>query len=673
MISKFIKRNLAVFFIIAFPFLLLSQNNYFTRKNISGKAKGHYEDYKEYKKKNELDKALKALEKSVEAEPNFIDGYILMGTLHYGQSRYPEAEAVFTKALAISATYEPELYSTIGNLQSKQRKYKEAAQSYEAFLATNSQNKDLVYEVKYRLRNARFIAFSEKAYQNPVDVAFIPMSNAINTKFPEYLPSFTLDENQLVFTRKEAQSEDFYISQKKDSVWQTAQPIFELNTRENEGAEAISADGKLIVFAGCNRPDGFGDCDLYYSELINGTWTQPANMGAVVNSRAWDSQPSIAPDGKTIYFASSRPGSLGKEDIWKTEKDSKGKWMLPIVLDSTINTIEHELTPFIHSDNKSLYFTSSGHPGMGGLDLFVAFKKTEDSFGNTFGTPKNLGYPINTVADEANLIVARDGKTAYFVTDRVYDGVRKSLADDKAGSQTDIYTFELPMGVRTQSAVTYVRAKVYDAQTFKPIFAKVEIKDLVTNQIITTVDTDRDGEFMTALPFGKTYSMNINKAKYTFYSDNFELQASNLHTKPFVLDIALQPISDTPSNNNNSGSNNNTSVIAKPIVLKNIFFETASAALKPESQGEIQALMLMLTQNPALRIQLNGHTDNVGNDASNLNLSENRAKSVYDALIKKGIEPKRLQYKGFGKTQPIDSNDSEKGRQNNRRTEFLVL
>jgi outer membrane protein OmpA-like peptidoglycan-associated protein/tetratricopeptide (TPR) repeat protein len=670
MIPIFVKKSLIVLFVLTFPFLLLSQNNYVTKKNISGKAKKYYEDYKEQKKKNELEKALKALEKCVAVEPTFIDGYIMMGTLQYGQSHYPEAEAAFTKAMSISNTYEPLLYVTLGNLQVSQRKNKEAVLNYEAFLATNSQNKDLVFDVKWKLKNARFAAFAKNSYDHPVPFVVSPMSDAINSKFPEYLPSFTLDEKQLVFTRRMQQNEDFFISKKIDNVWQPAVPITEINTLKSEGAETISADGKLIVFAGCNRPDGFGDCDLYFSEFINGTWTKPANMGATVNSKAWDSQPSITSDGNTIYFSSSRPGSIGKEDIWKTQKDSNGKWMLPTVLDSTINTLQHEFTPYIHFDNQSLYFTSSGHPCMGGLDLFVAYKKADD----TFGTPQNLGYPINTLADEANLIVASDGKTAYFVTDRIYDKDRKSLANDKTGSETDIYTFELPEGVRAQAAVTYVRAKVYDAQTFKPILAKVEIRDLASNQLVTTINTDRDGEFMTALPFGKMYSLNVNKAKYTFYSDRFELQATSELTQPFVLDIPLQPIVDVPNNNTSTpSSGNTTTATTKPIVLKNIFFATASAVLKPESQGEIQALVLMLIQNPTLRIQLNGHTDNVGDDASNLTLSENRAKAVFDALTKQGIDPKRLRYKGFGKTQPIDSNDSPSGRQNNRRTEFVVF
>jgi outer membrane protein OmpA-like peptidoglycan-associated protein len=357
---------------------------------------------------------------------------------------------------------------------------------------------------------------------------------------------------------------------------------------------------------------------------------------------------------------------LGKEDIWKTQKDSYGKWMLPTVLDTTINTLEHELTPYIHFDKQSLYFTSNGHPGMGGLDLFVAYKKAND----TFDIPKNLGYPINTFADEANLIVGSDGKTAFFVTDRMYDKNQKSLADSQVGSETDIYTFELPEDVRAQAAVTYVRAKVYDAQTFKPILAKVEIKDLATNQLIATINTDRDGEFMTALPLGKSYSLNVNKAKYTFYSDRFELIEANSTTKPYALDIPLQPIFDAMPDAN---SNPNIPIVAKPIVLKNIFFATASAELKPESEGEIQALKLMLVQNAMLRIQLNGHTDNVGDDASNVILSENRAKAVYNALLKLGIDAQRLRYKGFGKTLPIDSNDSAPGRQNNRRTEFVVF
>ena len=655
-----------IFLIFAlFSSILMAQNDYTTKKTLAGKAKEYYEEAKNYRKKSDWNNAIKSYEKCLKEDPKFIDGYIAMGLVEYSQNYFDKAELAYTNAMKISKTYEPQLYFTIAELQVLQNKFDAAILNYEAYIATKPQNEELLKVAHLNLGNTRFKAATFKNTNLSAVFKATLLPSNINTKMPEYLPTFTLDENELIFTRRVNGFEDFFESRRVDGQWQVATPIAAINTRENEGSATISANGKLIIFSACNRPDGLGDCDLYSSEYTNGAWTKPSNMGATMNSKAWDSQPSLAPDGQTLYFASSRPESIGGTDIWRSTRNLRDntKWDIPTRLDTVINTIYNEQSPFMHFDNKSLYFMSNGHPGMGGHDLYVTYKKED----NTFVKPQNLGYPINTVKDEANLIVAPDGKTAYFASDRFYDINTKSLTIDCiAGAQTDIYTFELPENVRAK-AVTYVKAYVEDAVTHKALLAKVEILNAETDKVQTAVYTDTEGEFMTALPYGKSYTLYINKEKYTFYSDRFVLADSNTSVKPFILKIALQPISETTT-----ATTNNPNTEHKAIILKNVFFTTGSAELKKESESELNRLRDMLTANPTVQIQINGHTDNVGNDASNQLLSENRAKSVYDYLIKQKIDAKRLKYKGFGKSQPIDTNATESGRQQNRRTEFEV-
>ena len=474
------------------------------------------------------------------------------------------------------------------------------------------------------------------------------------------MPSLTADGEKLVFVRVVGRQEDFYLSQKKNGRWEEAIPLENINHPQlSEGAQSIAANGKSIVFTACERKEGMGRCDLYIAEMKNGQWQPARNLGSPINTKGWESQPSLSADGNTLYFVSDRQGGQGLIDLWVSRKDTAGHWGEPQNLGPTINTAEREQAPFIHPDGQTLYFMSDGHPGLGGFDIYFSRLQPDGSW----GTPQNLGYPINTEANEGAFIVSLDGATAYFSTDRA--GVLDSLMPEDRKllrRASDIYSFELYPEARPQP-VTYVKAIVREAGTRRPLIAEVDFIKLKSGQSHVQAQTDEEGEFLVVLPMGEDYALNVSKPGYLFHSENFALAEASSLTEPFLLEIELSPISEPTAGE----------PAAKPVILKNVFFETASAALRPESTAELTRLKDLLEDNPGLAIRINGHTDNVGSEEDNQLLSENRAKAVYDFLVEKGIPEERLQYKGYGESKPIATNYTAEGRQQNRRTEFEVV
>jgi len=318
-----------------------------------------------------------------------------------------------------------------------------------------------------------------------------------------------------------------------------------------------------------------------------------------------------------------------------------GAWGAPKNLGPKINSKGKEESVFIHPDGKTLYFGSNGHIGMGGLDLYVSRMDEKGEWGE----PVNLGYPINTYGDENSILVSPTGDLAY-------------MASNRAGGMggLDLYQFPLYEAARP-GKITYVKGKVYDANTKAALGAHFELLDLATGKSIVESDANSgNGEFLVCLPVDKDYALHVSQPGYLFYSENFALKELSDPTKPFQMDVPLQPI-DTGS----------------VIDLKNVFFETAKYDLKPESKVELDKLVAFLNVNKTIRGELSGHTDNVGDKKSNMTLSQNRAKAVYDYLVKAGIDPKRLTYKGYGDTRPKVANDSDEHRATNRRTEFKVI
>jgi outer membrane protein OmpA-like peptidoglycan-associated protein len=411
-----------------------------------------------------------------------------------------------------------------------------------------------------------------------------------------------------------------------------------VNTPENEGAQNISPDGQWLVFTGCNRPDGFGSCDIYISYNTPEGWSEAVNLGNRINSSDWESQPCLSPDKRSLYFASRRPGGYGGSDLYVSHLLPNGRWAEPENLGAGINTSGEESSPFIHADNQTLYFNSNGLPGYGGNDLYYVRKGP----GGDWSQPVNLGYPINTIHDEGTLFISANGKTAYYASDR---------SDSKGG--LDIYSFELREDVRPFRTL-WVKGQVFDKKTTKGIPSAVELIDLSTKQLISQVQTDETGHYLITLPLGRDYAFNVNRKGYLFYSDNFPSNREPDST--YVKDIPLQPIEANAS-----------------IVLNNIFFDSNSWEIKPASQVELDILVALVKENPGLKIEIGGHTDNVGKPADNLVLSNNRAKAVTAYLGTKGISPSRLIAKGYGESRPVADNNTEAGRAVNRRTEMKVL
>jgi outer membrane protein OmpA-like peptidoglycan-associated protein len=584
------------------------------------------------------DDAIIQIQKAIAADSKFIEAYVLLGDIFRLKRDNKQAIVAYRKVIDLNPDFTRAVYIKLGEIEVSEAQYVQAKQHLEKYLTFPNIIEQNAAFAKKLIRDCDF---SIQALQHPVAFKPVNMGPEINTAADEYSPVATADEKTLIFTRQIKANEDFYQSTKKDGKWQTATYLSDnINTPNyNEGSESISQDGKFLFFTGCNRPDGLGRCDIYVAQKKGDDWGKPFDLSPPVNTTGWESQPSISADGRTLYFVSNRRGGYGGYDIWKSNLTDKG-WGEPENLGPNINTSANEQSPFIHADDSTLYFCSNGWPGMGGQDLFVS-KLQKDG---KWGKPENLGYPINTNGDESGLTISANGSTAYFSSNNL-NGL----------GGFDIYTFEMPVNIRPH-IVTYVKGIVEDLKTKQPLETAVEIIDLQNNlPVYRDYSAAEKGDFLATITSGKNYGLNISKSGYLFYSENFSL-VGHSPNNPFNITVLLEPID-----------------IGNKVILKNIFFDSNKFDIKPESQAELQKLVDFLTVNPTLYIEISGHTDNVGNDQANQILSENRAKAVYTYLVANKIDPARLRYKGYGKTQPIAPNDTDEGRSKNRRTEFKII
>ncbi len=618
-----------------------------TKDQLSVTEKNLFNDAKKASQSGDIQKSNKKYLELLKLQPNFAEAKLRLASNYFSMKLADKAEQLFQETINQFPDYDPEMYFSLATIQENQNKYVEAATNYETYLLKEKKN---VAKLKKATVLKDNLLFKVYARQHPVPFNPINMGPAINSLYSEYSPSLAIDGSSMIFTRNIGQ-EDFFISA-KDSLngFKTASPLFNLNTVQNEGAHSLSADGKFMVFTSCDRRDAFGSCDLYFSTLMDGKWSLPVNMGHVVNSAAWDSQPTLSPDGKTIIFSSRRKGTLGGADLWITWRDEKNSWVPPVNLGPEINSEKDDESPFLHPDGQTLYFRSDGRPGMGNFDIFLSRRNISTG---AWLQPVNIGYPINTEGEEGALIVSLDGQKAYFATDMNY-------VTGKCTGNLDIYSFELYKEARP-IPTTYVKGYITDAQTGKSVQGKVTIKDLKTGSVKFQITTDKDGYFICGISTGSNYICIIENNDYQYYTQNFNLSSAIENNHPYLLNIRLIPILEIKKNTVNA-----------PVVLHNIFFNSGSAELMPESSTEINLLYNLLSDHPELKIKITGHTDNVGMDNENLQLSILRAAAVKHALIDKGIEENRVISEGKGESSPIATNDTEEGRQKNRRTEFVL-
>lgn len=611
-------------------------------QKVNKNAQALFEQARERAEKGNLVNTAGLLQQAIEADKNYVDAYLALAQVFAKLKNPGSSIANYEKAFAIDSVYTLDYRGPYAAQLAITGEFEKALGAVDALLTRKPpRNPTALERLQRQQKNYSFAV--NYARTNPVkDYVFAPhnIGNEVNSNESEYFPSLSIDGKRITFTRRiNNTNEDFYFSEWKDGRWTPAREMEGgMNTDHNEAAQHISADGEWMVFAADGRPEGYGNYDLYMSYKTLDGWTPAKNLAGVINSDQWDAQPCISPDKRFLYFASRRPGGYGGIDIYMCYMKPNGRWSQPENLGPGINTSGDDQCPFIHADNQTLYFVSNGWPGYGGDDLFMARRLP----GEKWSQPVNLGYPINTVNDEGTLFVAADGKTAFYASDR----------NDTRGGY-DIYSFELREDVRPAKTL-WVKGKVSDKKTGKGLASAVELTELSSGEIITRVQTDDTGHYFITLPVGKDYAFNVNRKGYLFYSDNF-LMSGRSPDSTYEKPIALQPIEVNAS-----------------IVLNNIFFDVNKFDLKPASQAELDKLVQLLVENPTLRIEISGHTDNTGKPADNLQLSNNRAKAVVDYLLGKNIAAARLTAKGYGATKPIADNKTEEGKAKNRRTEMKV-
>lgn len=587
--------------------------------------------------------AIGLLQKANEADADFADARLTLGTIYSRLKNYKSSAENFEKAFAIDSVYSFDFRVQYATQLAGMGQFEKALHIVNDVLAQKPpKNSGSLTNAMNRQKSFQFAVSFEKNHPvNNYTFKPINLGKEINSSHPEYLPILSIDGSELIFTRRlTGTNEDFFVSKKDSSGWGMAKPAGgNINTPQSEAAQTLSADGEWMIYAASGREDSYGNYDLYMAQKTNEEWEDVYHFGLGINTDQWEAQPSLSPDRKDLYFASRRPGGFGGIDIYVSHLKPNGYYSQPENMGPGINTSGDDQCPFIHADNQTLYFTSNGWLGYGDDDLFVVRKQPNGEWGK----PENLGYPINTIEKEGTMCIAADGKTAYYAADR----------NDSYGG-LDIYSFELREDVRPVKTL-WVKGKITDKNTGKPVVSTLELNNLASHQTISHIQTDDAGNYFMTLPVGKDYAFNVNSKGYLFYSDNF-LMANKSPDSTYIKNILLEPIASNAS-----------------VVLKNIFFEVNKYELNPESQTELDNLVRLLNENPTMEIEISGHTDNVGKPSDNMILSNNRAKAVVNFLISKKINPARLVAKGFGETKPLADNKTEAGRLQNRRTEMRVI
>ncbi|MDY0216588.1 MAG: OmpA family protein [Bacteroidales bacterium] len=502
------------------------------------------------------------------------------------------------------------------------------------------------------------------------------MGTEINTAYDEYGPVITADESVLMFTSKRPlvvnqrpergdYIENVYISNRKDKKWTLSENIGKtLNTDYHNAVKALSNDGQqLIIYRGDNGGD------LFLSKASGDSWSKPSRLPKQINTNYHEASASFSYDGKTLYFVSDKPGGLGGHDIYQTKVDNRGNWSDPVNLGGVVNTPYEEISVFAHPDGKSLYFSSNGHDNIGGYDIF------KTTFENGIWTkPVNIGFPINTTENDVFFVISASGRRAYYSSakDGGYGGqdiyVITFLGPEKlfvmngednllANKTNPIKEkFIAPAVVIEETSLTLLKGIVVDEKTRNPILATIELYDNEKNELLASFQSNSStGRYLVSLPSGKNYGIAVKADKYLFHSENFILPDSAKYQE-IEKEIALKKME-----------------VGQRIVLRNIFFDFNKSSLRDESTTELENLLALLKENSKMKIEISGHTDNVGSAQYNKKLSESRAQSVVNYLKSKGITADRLSFAGFGFDDPIAPNDTEEGRQLNRRTEFKVI
>jgi outer membrane protein OmpA-like peptidoglycan-associated protein/tetratricopeptide (TPR) repeat protein len=582
-----------------------------------------------------------------------VNYYLAITYIYKPDNNFTLAEQYLKKVIDACPDDIPEAYFHLGKLAYTTNNKCDAINYFKKFLTYQGDFDTLFSEAKMLMKWSEEIC---ELMNHPVP--FDPkIVKGISSPLDDYLVSLSPDNEIAYYTRKTkdnkisgyksepAFQEKFYYSYRiAENVFDNGKEMpYPFNRNENEGGATITGNNKELIYTVCKMvtsPRQYYNCDLYSSKNIKGYWTDIVPLERVNRPDTWESMPSITADGKELYFVSNRPGGIGGYDIYKSIKDENGEWSEPINVGKPINTSGDEKSPFIHTDTRTLYYSSNGRPGMGGYDIYYVKLNGND----TKLEIKNIGYPINTENDEVGFIVSIDGKYGYFASN--------NLTNESIGGM-DFYYFSLHNEVKPEE-VLLVKGNLKSEDSTKPINATVQIKSM-ESKVVTFIPVDEDGDYVASLLKNEDYLLTI-KGEDIVYQSTYISAKDSIEAPVLELKMEVQPIE-----------------VGMHYRLHNIYFDFNSADILPSSQKVLDEFIVFLNDHPTMSISIEGHTDNVGSDAFNLILSENRAKAVYNYLIINGIDASRLQYKGFGKSSPIATNETEEGRAMNRRTEFVIL
>lgn len=604
---------------------------------------------KEFKKIQKLQgkEKIAELNKLMSQNSEYHEALFELAMAYVANKSDAKAKFCFEGLLELCPNYSPYTWYHLGRIYELEKQYDKATDMYSKVISYTNESVQFG-DAEYNL--AKVGLDNSKKFVNLLGsaVPYEPKAvTGVSTPLDEYLGILSPDNKEMYFIRKypEAKSDigfkEVFMSAQNMGNFNFANaealaPPF--NSKFNLGAASLTANNKEMYLVICEGNIS-NNCDIYHSVKEIDGWTQPKALPSPINSNAhWDSHPTVSYDGKQMVFASNRPGSKGM-DLYFTEKAADGKWKTPVALPSEINSENNEGHPFLHSDSKTLYFSSRGHNSVGGYDFYMS-KQNADG---TWSKAVNLGSPINTPKDERGIFVSLDGSMAFFFG----DGVKGAVGG------LDQFMFPLYEAVRPEK-IKMVKGQLQKENEEAIIPQKIEVKNLRTNEVTEIDVNDKNGEFVAVVNDDDDHIIKVNVPGIAFVSQLIEKEEKNVLVENKILEVKKIEV-------------------GQGYTLNNINFATNSSILENKAKIIIDEFFEFLQKNPKLRFAIHGHTDNVGDAQSNLVLSEQRAKSVYSYLLQKGIASSRMEFKGFGESKPIKDNNTEAGRLKNRRTEFVIL
>lgn len=639
-------------FLIFFIFL---HGALFAQSDKEAKAEKLFFNAQSFIKKNRDDKAEKELLKAIDESPQYSPAYAELGNLYCRQQQFSKAADIFKQAEKSCKNCANAFALPLATMLCNAQQYAQAEAVLASWSFPNLKN-EKIPELSRLKAN---IQFGKYASTHTWDTAPVNLGLRINSEYDEYFPTASPDDSTLYFTRRTGGvDEDFYIAGRDscdDGAWLSARDMGSPpNSSHQEGAQYISADGHYMFFMQCdNRSDNgweAGGCDLYFSYTDSTGWSQPVPFGYTINTTAFEGMPSLSSDNKEMFFVSDRPGGYGGKDIW-VAKFEDGLWQIPQNLGPDINTPFDETAPYIAADNKTLYFTSDGLPGMGGNDIYMAKRNPN----GTWQAPVNIGYPFNTAYNEVSFCITADGRKGY-------------MASDRPGGfgKMDLYEIALPEALRPEK-YTYVVGKVYDSITKERVpYAQLEWNDTTIGVNIYQFQANKgDATYMSAIAVGKPFAISVHRGGYRDYNDTLIFNQENI-VHPDTLDFALLPYDydlDQQSEMKDT--------IASDSLLFTFYFREKDTTLTQFYQQQLVSFVQSHLQD-SVTYWINGYADDGSNTIINEQMANGRAVTVAHFMEWSGIDKANIHVQGWGDANPIAPHDTEEQRNLNRRAEVII-